>query len=240
MSAVVTVIVIVAAVALIAGAVFLVTRRQGGGRSLERRFGPEYERTVARHDGDTKAAERELEERVKQHGSLTPKPLAAGEQERYESRWAAAQARFVDSPREAVAEVDVLLAELAAERGFPGRERYEDQLSALSVHHAYQVNGYRRVHAAAHGNGEAGTESLREAMVEARAMFHELLHSGARSDGRSRTERKSLTGGRHHQGDTREADEKHRTGARAETGAPSGRGRGGPAWMFNRQRTKES
>ncbi|WP_199548737.1 hypothetical protein [Streptomyces sp. N35] len=253
MSAVVTVIVIVAAVALIAGAVFLVTRRAGGGgRSLERRFGPEYERTVARHDGDTRAAERELDERVKQHGSLTPKPLASGEREQYETRWARAQERFVESPREAVAEVDALIAELAAERGYPGRERYEEQLSALSVHHAHQVQGYRRVHAAAHGNGEAGTESLREAMVEARALFHELLRTadGRRGRGEAEPERRprsAITPGREkHAGEEKLADEEKHTGekdrphAKGEPGAHSGRTRVGPAGIFNRHRAKES
>lgn len=40
------------------------------GRGLKRRFGPEYERLVTRHEGDTEAADRELGERLKQHGSV--------------------------------------------------------------------------------------------------------------------------------------------------------------------------
>ncbi|GAA4795255.1 hypothetical protein [Streptomyces ziwulingensis] len=194
---IIALIVIVAAV--IAVAAVLTMRRRGPqhGGSLKRRFGPEYERTVARHDGDTKAAERELTERVERHGSLRTRTLEPAERDRFEARWAAAQERFVDSPREAVAEADRLLSEVAGARGFPEGGQYEEQVSALSVHHAHHVDGYRRVHdgAQAHPDtdGAAGTERLREAMVEARALFEDLVghgrdgHRSADKDGDSRT-----------------------------------------------------
>ncbi|MDT0571273.1 hypothetical protein RM704_28070 [Streptomyces sp. DSM 3412] len=190
---IIALIVIVAVVVVVAAVLTLRARRSaGGGGSLKRRFGPEYDRAVARHDGDERAAARELAERVKRHGSLEKRPLPSAERERYESRWAAAQERFVDSPREAVAEADRLLSEVAAARGFPEEGRYETQLEALSVHHAHHVQGYRRVHLAAHttdgtaqgraGAGDAngvapgtGTEDLREAMIEARALFEDLV-----------------------------------------------------------------
>jgi hypothetical protein len=146
---------IVAAAAVVAVAAILVVRARGahGGRSLKQRFGPEYDRAVARHDGDVKAAERELGGLVERHGGLRERPLEAAERERFESRWTAAQERFVDSPREAVAEADRLLAEVAGARGFPDGTRYEDQLAALTVHHADHVHGYRRVHRAVGGRG---------------------------------------------------------------------------------------
>ncbi|UUU34277.1 hypothetical protein JIX56_33030 [Streptomyces sp. CA-210063] len=179
---IIALIVIVAAVVVVAAVLTRRARAGAGGGSLKRRFGPEYDRTVTRHDGDERAAARELAERVKRHGSLEKRPLPGAERERYESRWAAAQERFVDSPREAVAEADRLLAEVAGARGFPGGDRYETQLEALSVHHAHHVHGYRRVHLAAHSNGAApgtgtgtGTEEMREAMIEARALFEDLV-----------------------------------------------------------------
>ncbi|ANS64906.1 secreted protein [Streptomyces lincolnensis] len=196
---IIALIVIVAAVVLIAAVLMLRTRRGHGGPGLKRRFGPEYDRAVARHDGDAKAAERELTERVERHGSLRERPLEPAQREQYEARWTAAQERFVDSPREAVAEADRLLAELAGARGFPDGGQYEEQLSALSVHHAHHVHGYRRVHQVARtgvrgagqdGDGRAGTEELREAMVEARALFEELVgpsrHRDDRGHGRER------------------------------------------------------
>ncbi|MGI5407985.1 hypothetical protein ACQEV9_14440 [Streptomyces chartreusis] len=178
MSTVVIILIVIAAVVVLGvTAMALRTRGAQGGRSLKRRFGPEYERTVARHDGDAKAAERELAQRVERHGGLRERTLETTEVERYEARWTAAQERFVDSPKDAVDEADRLLAELAQARGYPDGAQYEEQLSALSVHHANRVRGYRRVHRAARAGAEGGpgTEEMREAMVEARALFEELV-----------------------------------------------------------------
>ncbi|WP_371580658.1 hypothetical protein [Streptomyces sp. NBC_01314] len=186
---IIALIVIVAVVIVVAAVLAQRARRgTGGGGSLKRRFGPEYDRTVTRYDGDERAAARELTERVKRHGSMEKRPLPSAERERYESRWAAAQERFVDSPREAVSEADRLLSEVAGARGFPDGGHYETQLEALSVHHAHHVHGYRRVHLAAHTTGDSaqrhagngagpgtGTEELREAMIDARALFEDLV-----------------------------------------------------------------
>ncbi|MEU7052951.1 polyketide synthase dehydratase domain-containing protein, partial [Streptomyces eurythermus] len=140
---------IVIAAVVVLGAAGLVARRsrgRRGGTSLKRRFGPEYERAVALHDGDTKAAERELGERLERHGDLRERPLDGAERQRYADLWTAVQERFVDSPKEAVAEADRLLARLAGARGYPDGGRYEEQVDALSVHHADHVDGYRRLH----------------------------------------------------------------------------------------------
>ncbi|WP_216589101.1 hypothetical protein [Streptomyces brasiliscabiei] len=236
---IIALIVIVAAVVVVAAV--LTQRARGGaagGGSLKRRFGPEYDRTVTRHDGDERAAARELAERVKRHGSLEKRPLPSAERERYESRWAAAQERFVDSPREAVAEADRLLAEVAGARGFPDGGRYETQLEALSVHHAHHVHGYRRVHLAAHttgddgrggaGNGNgtvpgAGTEEMREAMVEARALFEDLVTADRRD---ARADRDGTAG--------REVPA-HRDGTAAD-----GRHRSHLPWALTRRHAKGS
>ncbi|MEU0048277.1 hypothetical protein ABZ299_30250 [Streptomyces sp. NPDC006184] len=176
---IIALVVIVAVV--VVGALALIARGRGrhGGSSLKRRFGPEYERTVALHDGDHKAAERELTGRLERHGALRELPLEPAERQRWVERWTAVQERFVDSPHEAVADADRLLAELAAMRGYPSGERYEEQLDALSVHHTEHVDGYRRVHLAARtGTGTAesgaGTEELRSALLGARALFDDL------------------------------------------------------------------
>ncbi|MFD5871828.1 hypothetical protein [Streptomyces sp. NPDC060322] len=168
-----TVVIIVAVVLVAALAFFLLRGRSTGGRGLQRRFGPEYDRTVARHDGDTKAAEQELSERVKQHGSLSERPLSAEAREGYSRRWAEVQEQFIDSPRDAVVAADALLAQLARDRGFPDGDSFEEQTAALSVHHAHQVDGYRRVHTAVRGQG--GTEEMRKALIESRALFDVLL-----------------------------------------------------------------
>ncbi|MFJ8804252.1 hypothetical protein [Streptomyces sp. NPDC102487] len=176
---IIALIVIVVAVAVVAAALTLLNRRPPGGRTLRRRFGPEYDRAVARHDGDTKAAEADLAERVKLHGGLREKALDPADRERFTAGWTAAQERFVDSPSEAVAEADRLLGDLAGARGFPGVEQYEEQVSALSVHHGHHVHGYRTVHRAALArtdkDGTVDTEQMREAMLEARVLFEDLM-----------------------------------------------------------------
>lgn len=75
-------------------------------------------------------------------------------------------------PQKAVTEADALLARLAGDRGFPG-EQFEEQFTALSVHHAAQVPGYRNMRTAA--RGQSGTEEIREAMVEARGLRTESV-----------------------------------------------------------------
>lgn len=172
-----TAIIIIAVVAVAAIAAFFVLRarpmrRQG----LRGRFGPEYDRVVARHGGDTAAAERELGDRVKRHGRLEERPLTEEARARYAARWASAQELFVESPERALTEADALLADLSRERGFPDGEDFQDRTDALSVHHAAHVDGYRRVHAAR--RGDASTEEMREALIEARGLFDGLLAGG--------------------------------------------------------------
>ncbi|MFI6567273.1 hypothetical protein [Streptomyces sp. NPDC050534] len=167
-------IVIIAVIVIAAVAFFIIGRghiRADGGRGLKRRFGPEYDRAVTDHDGDTKAAERELGERVKQHGSLEEQPLSPERRAQYRAQWADIQEQFVDSPEKAVTAADALLAQLAKDRGFPG-DQFEEQLAALSVHHPAHVHGYRSVHTAA--RGQSDTEEMREAVIEARSLFEAL------------------------------------------------------------------
>ncbi|MFH9762095.1 hypothetical protein ACH4MJ_27465 [Streptomyces anulatus] len=172
-----TAIIIIAVVAVAAVAAFFLLRGRGaGGRGLRGRFGPEYDRVVARHGGDTAAAERELGDRVKRHGHLDERPLTEKARARYAARWASAQELFVESPERALTEADALLADLSRERGFPDGEDFQDRTDALSVHHAAHVDGYRRVHAAR--RGDASTEEMREALIDARALFDSLLAGG--------------------------------------------------------------
>ncbi len=105
-------------------------------------------------------------------GSLQEQPLSPAVREQYVARWDAVQEQFVDSPQKAVAEADALLTRLARDRGFRTASSSRSR-AALSVHHAYFVQGYRGMHAAA--RDQSGTEEMREAMVEARSLFEALV-----------------------------------------------------------------
>ncbi|MFJ4846765.1 MULTISPECIES: hypothetical protein [unclassified Streptomyces] len=170
-------------VLLIAAAALYLTRRGQGSGHLRRRFGPEYERALARHDGDTAAADKELQERVDRHGHLTQRPLEARRTEEYRAEWAALQERFVDSPAQSVREAAGLLDRLARERGFPAADSGE-QIDALSVHRPRHLQAYRDLRGAAGPGRQDGerpttdTENLRARLLEARALFDDLVAEG--------------------------------------------------------------
>jgi hypothetical protein len=177
---IVVLIVVVLAVALAAVVAMRLMRR----RSLQQRFGPEYDRVVAEKE-DRAAAEQELRERQQRHAGLDLKPLSAESRARYSAAWEEVQVRFVDEPAEAVRTADELFTRLIAERGYPTGS-YDDQLATLSVEHARTLEHYRDAHAISERSksGEAGTEDLRQALVHYRALFADLLgENPVRSEG---------------------------------------------------------
>src|ERR1044072_9036580 len=135
----VTLIILVAALAAMVALVFARPVRQSSRDGLMSRFGPEYDRAVARHDGDAKAAQWELSERLRRYGELSIRALTPESREQYAARWSGLQERFVESPALAVREADRLLAALAAERGYPA-ESHDQVLDALSVRHAQAID----------------------------------------------------------------------------------------------------
>jgi hypothetical protein len=179
--------IIIVVVAAAAAAALIVMRNRGdlfglrlpgGPRGLRRRFGPEYDRTVERHDGDRGAAEKELAERVRKYGKLRTVGLDPAARERYDAEWSLVQEHFVDSPTRAAAEADRLIARLAADCGYPAEE-YDERVAALSVHHPRRVGDYRRLHRLAQaGPGGAGaeppTEEARTALLRTRELYTEL------------------------------------------------------------------
>ncbi|MFI1970657.1 hypothetical protein BLA24_04830 [Streptomyces cinnamoneus] len=179
-AALITILVATAVVLVgVAVAVRLVGRGAApGGRGLRRRFGPEYDTAVARHDGDDKAAEKELHERWRRHKDVRICPLPAAVREQYAARWTGVQEEFVDAPARAVADADLLLGTIAHERGFPTGS-WDELIDALSVHHPRTVHGIREVHAAsARVRVErVPTEELREALVGARDLFEDLVRA---------------------------------------------------------------
>ncbi|MFF8643016.1 hypothetical protein [Streptomyces sp. NPDC015345] len=165
-----------AAVAIVTALLLARPLNQTTTDDLRRRFGPEFDRAVARHRGDTEAAERELSERLRRFGGLRVKGLSTVARERYSAEWAMLQARFIDSPGQTVARANALLNRLAAERGFPAESR-ERQADALSLHCPRHAQGGRELHEAARraAAGEMDTEAMRRAMLAGYELFHELL-----------------------------------------------------------------
>lgn len=178
MNSTVLLIVIVVLVVVIA-AVAAYAIRQNQRRQLRQRFGPEYDRTVA-ESGDQSKAERALEERVKRRKELEIRDLEPDARSRYSESWRAIQTRFVDDPRGAVREADVLVTSVMGDRGYP-TEGFEKQAEYVSVDHAGVIENYRSAHAisTADADGRASTDDLRQAMVHYRSLFNELLGGGS-------------------------------------------------------------
>lgn len=167
---IILVLVLVVIAALVVGAVLVMRRR-----ALRERFGPEYDRLVAGQDGRA-AAERELRERERRHAQLDLTPLSAPARAKYAAEWARVQTRFVDEPGEAVRAGDELVTRLLREIGYP-TDDYDERIATLSVDHARLLDQYREAHDISVRNeqGAASTEQLRQALVDYRALFGELL-----------------------------------------------------------------
>ena len=182
MSSTALVIAIVVLVAVVA-AVAVVAMRANQRRQLRERFGPEYDRAVA-ESGSQANAERALEDRVRRRKELDIRDLEPEARASYGESWRAIQARFVDDPRGAVREADVLVTRVMGDRGYP-TEGFEKQAEYVSVDHSGVVENYRSAHqiSTADGEGRASTDDLRQAMVHYRALFNELLGQPAPKGG---------------------------------------------------------
>ncbi len=151
--------------------------KQARSRELQRDFGPEYDRTMARA-GDRGLAESDLRERRERVDALDVRPLSRSDHDRFASEWTKVQAEFVDAPAEAVTDADELIQQVMATRGYPV-EDFDRRAADVSVEHPEVVENYRSAHSIAvkeaREDGDANTEALRKAMVYYRSLFDELL-----------------------------------------------------------------
>jgi len=168
--AVIIVVAVIVVAALVAGAMAAARRRR-----LQGRFGPEYERVVGERQSQLKA-EAELAGRERRVQDLDIRPLDAASQAEYASRWAVIQEKFVDRPADAVAQAQHLVTAVMNERGYP-TEAHDQMVADLSVRHASTLEHFRAAYAISQiaAVGNASTEDLRQAMIQYRTLFSDLL-----------------------------------------------------------------
>ena len=144
-------------------------------RRLRRRFGPEYDRALTRHDS-RRTAERDLRARERRHHELDIRPLDDSARGRYRAEWVQVQEQFVDSPEAALSEADRLVITVMDDRGYPTRG-FDERVAHLSVEHGRTIDYYRRGHAIScrAERHQASTEDMRQAMVHYRALLEDLL-----------------------------------------------------------------
>jgi hypothetical protein len=171
-------IVVIAAVVLVAA---LLVGQQQRTRRLRDRFGPEYQRTVAR-SGNQRAGEAELAEREQRRGRFEIVELEPSARSRYLEVWRVTQGKFVDDPAAATREADELVSNVMRDRGYPVDE-FEQRADDISVDHPRVAENYRAAHAVSLANerGLASTDDLRQAFVHYRSLFEELLDSSQSS-----------------------------------------------------------
>lgn len=173
-------IVLLAVVALV-GAALVVARTRSA--SLKQRFGPEYDHAVEER-GDRRNAEAALRDRVKQRDGLEisePTPEAS---DLYVEQWFAVQARFVDDPRQTVADAAELVTRVMNERGYPAdddADDSDDHSTYVSVDYPHLAAGYRMAQSVRIGAETATIDDQRQAIQNYRSLFDELLNSRAAS-----------------------------------------------------------
>ncbi|MDX6265396.1 MAG: hypothetical protein QOD70_136 [Frankiales bacterium] len=190
--AVVTIVAIVVIV-LLAAAVAVATRKRRS-TQLREEFGPEYDRTVG-DAGKRRDAEKDLAARKDEYAELDLRPLTPAARERYTSSWTQVQAKFVDAPALAVSEADTLVTQLMADRGYP-TEDFDVQARLLSVEHAHVLESYRSAHGVelASRARQATTEDIRNAMLDFRRVFEDVMAESDNTSGGSGSDTRNSTG----------------------------------------------
>lgn len=185
----VIIVLVVLLVLVIAAAAFASVRARRRRAALQAGFGREYDRTVSGSDS-RRDAERELVARQQEHGQLELRPLSDASLLRYREEWQAVQAKFVDAPVLALSEADSLVTRLLADRGYP-TDGFDDQARLLSVEHAHVIEDYRRAHAVEldSRSGTADTEAVRNALLDFRRVFEDVIETAEASPASPRVAR---------------------------------------------------
>jgi hypothetical protein len=168
---VITLVLVLLLIAALAAAAGTVLYRRAVTRQ---RYGDEYTRLARDHGG--RHAQAEFAARRRRVANLGIKPLTADRQARYARQWNSAQERFIDSPVQAAATAAALVTAVAADRGYEVDDAGQ-LLTDLSVDHGRLLDGYRRALATTQRDQTAATEELRQALLDYRALFRELLGS---------------------------------------------------------------
>jgi hypothetical protein len=107
--------------------------------------------------------------------SFKLKPLSPDARGNFSASWQKIQSRFVDDPKGALTEADVLIQDIMTARGYPTSD-FEQRAADISVDHPLVVEHYRAGHEISlrHAQGRASTEDMRQAMIHYRTLFSEL------------------------------------------------------------------
>ena len=105
--------------------------------------------------------------------------LSLDERAGFRNQWRRIEAQFIQRPAIAVIDADEFISGIMHARGYPISE-FEENAAALSAKHPRVVELYRKGHSVmeSRGRGQISTEGLRQAMLQYRALFDELVNEG--------------------------------------------------------------
>jgi hypothetical protein len=177
-TSIIVAVIIVAVILALFGALMAFFSRGQQQRALRDQFGPEYSRAV-NVSGNKKQLNVNLKNRTEQRQSLTIKPLAPAQRDRYQQEWRQVQATFVDAPGTALGQADSLIIRVMIVRGYPVQD-FEEQADLVSVDHPQVVEHYRQAHGIylASQAGGVSTDEMRQAFVSFRSLVSELVEDG--------------------------------------------------------------
>jgi hypothetical protein len=173
-----TQIAIVIAVAFVVTACMgiLLFMRERRTNRLRNQFGGAEYMLAVKQGGSKRRAEAALDKRAERVEGFHIKPVGPAERARFVESWGKVQARFVDSPGDAITDADQLLGEVMSARGYPVGD-FDQRAADISVDHALVLANYRAAHQIAlrQAQGQANTEDLRQAIIHYRTLFDELV-----------------------------------------------------------------
>jgi hypothetical protein len=176
---IVIIILAVAAIALVAGIVMAAEAHKRKAARLRMQFGSEYERALI-ENGSERKAHMHLMEREARVRNLRLTDLSVAQRERFMAEWNAIQSRFLDHPRSALTDADELVTTILQTRGYAAAN-FDQNIESVSVDFPHLIDDFRAAHevSARSTRGEASTEDLRNAMIQYRSLFDELVKPGS-------------------------------------------------------------
>lgn len=166
---------VVVALIIVAGVVLFARKARKSAADLLTDIGPQRGGVVLPCRSGRKAGAKLADHNRRVEGSEI-RELDAIERERFLAGWRTVQSRFVDHPKEAIAEAEVLVTSLLQARGYAAsdlRQRAADIAFSQphSIEHDLSAHGV----AARLATDAGSTQDLRAPMVQYRWLFEELV-----------------------------------------------------------------
>ncbi|MFP5227817.1 MAG: hypothetical protein ACLGXA_09300 [Acidobacteriota bacterium] len=162
---------------IFAGVVLFARKARKSAADLLTDIGPQHGGVVLPYRSGRKA-QAKLADYDRRVEGLKLRELGAAEREHFLAGWRKLQSRFVDHPKEAIAEAEDLVTSLLQTRGYPASD-FRQRAADVSVSHPQLVEYYRSAHgvAARLATDAVSTQDLRAAMVQYRWLFEELVRA---------------------------------------------------------------